>query len=85
MADTTWTPPRLLTFSERMRWTWTLFCVLWSLRGGWLLVLWSNGVTVSSSVIVRGRHAKLHFVSGNGREMLVEIMMPQRNVTVTTA
>ena len=85
-AGMTWTQPRSLTFSERMKWTSVLFLTLWVPWGGWLAVLWSSGVTVSSSVIVPERHGKLLFVSGNGQKaMSVEIMMPQRNVTVTVA
>jgi hypothetical protein len=53
MDDTTLTPPRLLTFSERTRMTWTLRYLGWRMLAASLPVVWSSGATVSSSPIGR--------------------------------
>ena len=42
-----WTPPRSLTFCERMKLTYTLFLLRLPMPGVWLMALWSSGATVS--------------------------------------
>lgn len=71
--DTMWTPPRSLTFFERMRVTYALFLMRLPLPLAWLMVVWSSGATVSISPTDR-LPVKLHIASGNGhKEVTVTI------------
>jgi hypothetical protein len=51
LADLTWTGQRLLTFSERIRLTWTLFSLGLPARGMWMRIVWRNGALASSYLI----------------------------------
>lgn len=45
--DTTWTPPKSLTFSERMKLTYVVCLPPWKQAAASLRVVWSSGATAS--------------------------------------
>lgn len=49
MASSRWTPPRSLTFYTRMRMTFFMSWRHLKQWAGWMVVVWSNGATVSFS------------------------------------
>lgn len=74
----TLTPPRRLTFSERMKLTF----MLWRLRlpapAAWLRAVWSSGATVSLSPIDR-LPVKAIIESGNGN-VTVEVNIKKKRL-----
>lgn len=77
--DMTWTPPRSLTFFERIRLTWALFSVVLAMPVVWLTVVWSSGAIVSFH-LTDPKSASLRIVSGNG---LKELAVTVRSKRVT--
>lgn len=71
--------PRLLTFCERMRSTYSLFLMRLPMPGVWLPIVWSSGATVSIS-LTNPQSAKLVIESGDGHKTL-EVTISKHRVT----
>lgn len=74
LDDMTWTQPKPLTFSGRMKLTWWAFYGSWRSLAGLLGTLWSNGATVSFNQT--GVQKGLRVIeSGNGKitSIMIEV------------
>jgi hypothetical protein len=84
MTDgTTSTPQKPLTFSGRAKMTWHLLSLHWALLGDCLLIVWSSGATVSSSLTGR-QSGKLDIESARGRVALEADRKVRRAIVTIT-
>lgn len=81
MDDTTWTPPKLLTFYVRMILTFKAYWMPLPMLAAWLQALWSSGATVSFHPI-DPPHVSLRIASGNGLRNLTVTREPIKETTV---